>query len=129
VANRKFTILFIGWMLVITISSLFSFSVEGEQRIWFPNMDKVVHFTFHFFIVLLGALASKEHLVNDWPWRKKIRSLLLLSIVYGLLIEFLQWAMPYGRAAEVWDVLANFSGALVGGLLIQKSQSLIDRLK
>ncbi len=128
-AKRKFTILFIGWMVLITSLSLFSFSSEEEDRIWFPNLDKVVHFTFHFVILVLGVLFLNETTSQGWDWKKKIRALFIFSITYGLLIEVLQWLMPFDRSAEVWDVLANLGGATMGGLLIQKNRSLIDRLK
>lgn len=121
--------LFLGWMVLITSLSLFSFSDEGERRIWFPHLDKIVHFTFHVGILVLGALALNETHFQQWSWRKRITLLLVFSISYGLLIELLQWIMPFDRSAEFWDVLANLTGALVGGLLIQSSRSLIDRLK
>lgn len=128
-ANRKFTILFVGWMVLITLLSLFSFSDEGEDRIWFAHMDKVVHFTFHLVILVLGMFSLNEIIKKQWNWRKKIILLLMFSVCYGLLIEGLQWLMPFDRSAEFWDVLANLSGALMGSLLIQMNRTLIDRLK
>lgn len=127
--KRKFTLLFIGWMVFITSLSLFSFSSEGEDEIWFPHLDKVVHFTFHFIIIVLGVLFLNEVVLEKWDSRKKIKSVFTFSISYGLLIELLQWSMPFDRSAEVWDVLANVLGAIMGSLLIQKYRSLIDRLK
>ena len=59
--NYKFTGLFIGWMVVITLSSLFSFPDDGGEG-WFsfPHADKVVHVGFHIGIVVLGILALNE---------------------------------------------------------------------
>ncbi len=125
----KFTILFIGWMVFITSLSLFSFSSEKEDDLWFPHLDKMVHFTFHLMILILGALSLKEMAPKLWNGRNGIAILLLFSVSYGLLIEFLQWVMPFDRSAEFWDVLANLTGAFMGGLLIQKNRSLIERLK
>ncbi|MEO0571155.1 MAG: VanZ family protein [Bacteroidota bacterium] len=127
--KRKFTVFFVGWMVLITSFSLFSFSSEGEDRIWFPHLDKIAHFTFHFGILVLGALAINEMSPKIGDWKRGIAFLFLFSISYGLLIELLQWGMPFGRSAEFWDVLANLTGALVGVLLIQKYRSLIERLK
>ncbi|MEE4247528.1 MAG: hypothetical protein V2I33_19140, partial [Kangiellaceae bacterium] len=64
--KRKFTLLFIGWMVFITSLSLFSFSSEGEEEIWFPHLDKVVHFTFHFIIIVLGMLFLNEVVPEKW---------------------------------------------------------------
>ena len=126
--KRKFTIVFIGWMVLITSLSLFSFSTE-EDKIEFPHLDKIVHFSFHFGILVLGALFLGEVAPQSWDWRKKITFLLLFSLSYGISIELLQWIMPFERSAEFWDVLANLAGAVMGGLLIQSNRSLIDRLK
>lgn len=35
-------------------------------------------------------------------------------LVFGLTIEFLQAAMPFGRQGDPWDVLANVTGIGVG---------------
>ena len=128
--NYKFTGLFIGWMIVITASSLFSFPDDGgEGWFTFAHTDKVVHMAFHFGIVVLGILALNEKFFTAWSWNKKWVSVLLFSIGYGLGIEFLQWAMPFERTAEIWDVFANLGGAVLGVLLTQMSRSLIERLK
>ena len=116
-------------MVLITSLSLFSFSVDTEETIWFPHLDKAVHFTLHLVIVVLGVLFIGETEKNVWQWRKKLVFLLFFSLSYGLTIEFLQWVMPLDRSAEIWDVLANTSGALVGGLLIQTNRSRIEGLK
>jgi VanZ family protein len=116
-------------MVLITSLSLFSFSSESEKKIWFPHLDKCVHFTFHFVLMVLGAFFLKEAVSNSWDWNKRLKTLFVFSLCYGLLIELLQWVMPFDRSAEIWDVLANLAGAVAGGLLIQKNRSLIDRLK
>ena len=61
-----------GWLVLISSLSLFSFSVEGEDKIWFPHLDKVVHAGFHFGIMILGALFLSEVRFKPWEWRKKI---------------------------------------------------------
>jgi VanZ family protein len=35
-------------------------------------------------------------------------------VVFGLTIEFLQAAMPFGRQGDPWDVLANVTGIGIG---------------
>lgn len=112
--------------MLITSLSLFSFSSEGEDRIWFPNLDKIVHAVFHFFLVVLGVLFLKENSHKPLSIGKRVSYIIGFSIGYGVLIELLQSIMPFGRTAEVWDVLANLTGAIMGGLLIQRYRSLID---
>jgi len=35
-------------------------------------------------------------------------------VVFGLMIEFLQATMPFGRQGDPWDVLANVTGIGIG---------------
>lgn len=115
--------------MLITSLSLFSFSDEGESKIWFPHLDKIVHFTFHLGIMVLGYLMLLQSTVSIEDRKRKVQFLLLFSLCYGLLIEGLQWLMPYDRSAEISDVLANSLGAITGGLLIQWRPSLFEGLK
>lgn len=45
-----------------------------------------------------------------WVW-------VLIGIGLSAAVETVQWLGPVGRHASVWDVVANGSGALLGGLL------------
>ncbi len=113
-------------MVLITLLSLFSFPGDGEQKIWFPHLDKLVHAGFHCGIVILGSLSFKK---SGASLNTIFLGIFIFSALYGILIEFLQYVMPYGRAAEIWDVLANLTGASLGVLLIKKYFSRIGKLK
>ena len=115
-----YTILFISWMMLITSFSLFSLPDTTTGFFDFPHRDKVAHFGFHCVIVILGALFIKERQKAHFKINQGIVQIFLFSIVYGIGIEFLQYIMPYDRAAELWDLLANLSGAVFGVLLIKK---------
>ncbi len=114
-------------MVIITLFSLFSFPDEGIGFVRIPYLDKIAHFTFHCFIIVLGTLAIQERPSNHSGKKKPMLGLFLFSVAYGIVIETLQFVMPYGRAAEIWDILANLSGALFGVLLIKKYLSLIEK--
>ncbi len=123
-----YSILFFLWLGGVTFASLFSFSNQTESKIWFPHLDKIIHFSFYFGVVFFGSLALREHskMVNT---KKIVLKLIVFAIFYGLLIEFLQYVMPFNRSAEIWDAVANSSGAIIAGLLIVKCGSLIPQLK
>ena len=116
-------------MVIITLSSLFSFPDDATGGIDIPHMDKMVHFTFHCLLVVFGVLAFKERRGQAFKIGRAIAQFFVFSLVYGIIIEVLQYYMPFDRSAEFWDVLANLSGALVGILLIKKYLSLTDALK
>ena len=118
--NYRFTLLYISWMVLITLLSLFRFSEVDVGEIAFPNLDKIVHFVFYFFAVVLGMYCLAERRGDRFSVKKAWLALVLLSIGYGVLIEGLQWIMPFDREADIWDIVANSLGAVLGGLLIQK---------
>ncbi len=116
-------------MVLITLLSLFSFPQIGQEKILIPNFDKIVHFSFHCGILILGTLFLTERTKLKNDLNPLIFKIFLFSVGYGLVIEFLQYIMPFNRAAEIWDVLANTLGALMGALLIKKYFSLTHKLK
>ncbi len=99
----------ISWTILIAVlclvkfSNLPSFGVSGA--------DKFVHFTFHFVFTILWGFYSWAKL-NEITIAK-IGSVVILSFCYGILIEILQEIFTKTRHADIFDVLANGTGALV----------------
>lgn len=116
-------------MVFVTLLSLFSLSDVGESKNWIPHMDKIVHFTFYSVMVFLGTLFLKEKTKGNFQAIPAIKRMFVFALCYGVFIELLQYIMPFDRAAEIWDVLANTIGGLFGVLLIKKYLSLTTTLK
>jgi len=128
--KHLYTILFISWVVFITFLSLFSFSELGDTSgIKIPHFDKIVHFIFHTVFVVLGCFFLKENKKELFFFKGKVLKMLFFAVLYGLIIEFLQYLMPFHRTAEILDVVANTSGAIFGSLLIKKYLSLNHKLK
>ncbi|WP_339838711.1 VanZ family protein [uncultured Maribacter sp.] len=119
VKNLVYKVLFISWMMFVTFFSLFSFSEVGTSRFNIPHMDKAVHFTFYFVMVLLAFLAKTkgEWLVNGTV--KLLWYIVLLAVLYGILIEVLQHVATEDRHGDPLDAMANTTGAIVGMLLLR----------
>jgi len=117
--------------VLITLLSLFSFSgFDTDTRvIKIPNIDKIAHFIFYLAFVFLGYFSYKEKIKKDFNLNRTIFSIAIVAALYGIVIEILQYIMPFGRAAEILDVLANAIGAVFGSLLIKKYLSLTRKLK
>ncbi len=111
-------------MVFITLLSLFSFSGIDTEGWELPHEDKLVHFVFYFFAVVLGVLCLTERSRERRNSKGLIVPVIVFSIIYGIVVEGLQWIMPFGREADFWDILANSLGAILGGLLIEKYGSL-----
>lgn len=99
--------------------------VRMIPQIKIQNIDKGVHFVFHFVFTLNWYLylgARKSYVF------KILCQALLLSLLYGIAIEICQGTLTTYRSADPFDVIANSIGALAGAatiLLVQKSYKLI----
>lgn len=113
-----FTILFIGWLIVITSLSLFSFSELDTGSVSIPFADKITHFGFYSGFVLLGCLSLWERKQKKITLKKALIVMVLAAIFYGIGIEALQYSITEDRMAEWGDVLANSFGAFAGGLVV-----------
>ena len=81
------------------------------------NLDKYVHVFFHFVFTLLWALFFKKQIKKA----DKLKPLVLsffLSVFFGIGIEILQELCTTTRKADLFDVMANMTGAVLAvGLL------------
>ena len=99
----------IGWTILIAVLCLVKFTDLPSFGV--SGADKYVHFTFHFvFTILWGFyLWSKLNEITI----SKIGRVVFLSFCYGILIEILQETFTKTRHADIFDLLANGTGALV----------------
>jgi len=116
-----YTLLFIGWVVFITMLSLFSFSSMNLDTgsLDIPYADKITHFIFYTVFAFTGCLSFRERTSGSWGLVKTMRMVLVLAIIYGIIIEVLQYTITTDRMAEFGDVLANTLGAFAGIGLIQ----------
>ena len=99
----------IGWTILIAVLCLVKFTDLPSFGV--SSADKYVHFTFHFVFTILWGF---------YLWAKlneitisKIGRVVILSFCYGILIEIFQETFTKTRQADIFDVLANVTGALV----------------
>lgn len=119
IKKHFFTIAFISWMVFVTFSSLFSFSgIDTERYITIPHFDKVVHFVFYFVACVLGVLFIREKTKEEIPSIKAIVVIGIATIIFGIIIEILQYTITVDRTGDFFDGLANSVGSLCGALLM-----------
>ena len=104
----KFTILLA--FLIVLLSLVPSSSIPSSRIFNIPYLDKLVHFSMYAsigFVALMESRCVKNchlfHLI-----------LVLLIFVMSAIIEVLQATVVATRAAEWYDLFANFSGLLAG---------------
>ncbi|MDO6517473.1 VanZ family protein [Zobellia uliginosa] len=115
--NYKYTIALLGWMVFVTVSSLVSFSDSDGVDIDIPNFDKVVHFCFYFGAAFLGVFFIRERTKADVPLKKSVWYAAMVAIVYGIIIEVLQYSLTTDRHGDILDALANSVGAIAGAFI------------
>ena len=103
------------WTFLILYFSLKN--AENIPKFNLRNIDKVVHFTFYFGFVILWYryLVFKESVLLN----NKI-VLVLISIGFGIAIEFAQKYFTTTRQADILDVVANSTGTLIGIFVASK---------
>ncbi len=50
--------------------------------------------------------------------KNNLRVLLIVTIIFGLLLEIFQEILPFGRVFEWGDFIANTAGALIGFFIL-----------
>ena len=103
ISKHKYLIAAAGYTLWLTAVSLTP--LEGIELPSFRMADKIVHFFLYFFFVILWLKAStyfSHHLIY----------LLIIAVIWGIVIEFLQEYFIPTRSGDVYDALANTLGAI-----------------
>ncbi len=101
-ASPKLRLLFIGLAAILCIGITVMSLRQAHPTITVTNADKLAHGA-AYFIFGLAALPALGQMRAVYVWA-------LLS-GYGGAIELVQGAMDMGRKADVFDALANASGA------------------
>jgi VanZ family protein len=101
------------WAIVILVLST-NAGIQLPETILAP--DKLGHF--FAYGTLTWLIMNGLDRVKVAEWKKFLWSAGLPS-VYGILLEFVQWAFFPHRYFEVWDLIANITGAFAAWLLQQ----------
>lgn len=96
------------WAVLVLILSTMP-GIQLPKAIIAP--DKLGHFAVYgiFNWLALKGLASSDNLSR--------RTALMVTLIvtgYGMAMEFVQWGFFPNRFFEVWDMVANFTGAVLG---------------
>ena len=98
-----FWTILIGYLCLDESSDLPSISIN--------NIDKSVHFSFHFVFTILWFFYFICN-VNQINIIKYFAITFFMSLIYGIFIEWAQFYFTTNRKADVYDVIANVLGAI-----------------
>jgi len=77
-----------------------------------PYRDKLFHFGAYFVASFLMMYAWSGSVKKTF--RDGVMYTIMVSVIWGGVIEYLQKAISTGRHFEFFDIIANIIGALVG---------------
>lgn len=102
------------WTFSILILCLASFN--NLPAVALKNVDKYVHFIFHFVFVTLWFMYY--NCKNPKNSIKSILVIFIVSIFFGILIEIAQQDFTTTRKGDISDVFANTTGAFTALIII-----------
>ncbi len=105
ISKHKYKLLAVSytiWLTTISLTPLDGFNLPS-----FSYADKIVHFFLYFFLTVFWLKAYPN------LWNRKL-AFIILVILWGVIIEFLQENFVPGRHGDIFDALANTTGGIVG---------------
>lgn len=110
---KNFWPVFIWAILVFTLSAVPGNSFPEIKSFWdWLGPDKIVHFAFYSvlcFLLLRGFIRYNKSKSLNY-----VVISLVSGIVFGLMIEVMQYYVFKGRDGNVYDFIANVIGCLLG---------------
>lgn len=104
------------WALVILILSTGA-TIQLPETIFSP--DKIGHLIAYCLLCGLILWANKEEQVAS---QKATLWTAIGVSLYGIMLEYVQWAFFPDRFFEVWDMIANITGAAIAVFVDMKRQ-------
>lgn len=107
-----------GLLILLTLIMLFLTLVPmgtlGSSAVW--SYDKLGHFLlFASWTFLLGA-----YLYVNNSYKLNLFTIFFIGVSFGIIIEVLQYILPFHRSAELFDIAFDSLGCLAGVLSLKK---------
>ena len=107
-------IAWIAWSVFLAIAMLLPSDRIPESELL--SHDKIVHLgVFMVYSFIISKAFAPVQTPKDHPV-KVVRNALIISILGGIVLESLQQFIP-GRATDIYDLLANTLGAVLGAVV------------
>jgi VanZ family protein len=93
-------------------------------KVNFSAADKIVHVAIYFILICIWQMffyIKNSHTYN-FKWAIGI---LIVSLFYGIIIEVLQELFTDSRSADVYDVVANLTGSIIGILFFKRIKHIL----
>ncbi len=102
------------WGAVLAVLMLLPQDAFPESKLL--SYDKLAHLGVFFIFSLLVLAGYQLKGKLDGEKNKYRNRALIICLIYGLVLEYLQQFVP-GRMSDIYDLIANFTGALFGAIV------------
>ena len=101
------------WTTLTLYLSLISARAAAEFNVLdFIGFDKLAHLVFYIIFAFLWSMGLRSH-------KKLLKVVLFFSISFGVLMEIFQLYLFNGRSFELYDIIANTLGSIIGVILFK----------
>jgi VanZ family protein len=100
-------------LIIMYLSLAGSETFKKVSFVNIPHIDKIVHFCMYFGFMSVIILENRSSLKSN----RLLFLTALIPLSYGILMEFLQFALTITRSASLYDIAANSTGIFVALLL------------
>lgn len=106
------------WMALIAFLSLMrSGNLPTHNWLSAFHVDKIIHIILYTVLSFLTLYALSKNFSFD---SKYFLYAIIISALFGMVIEIIQSTMNFGRSFELLDILANITGAFVGASIYKR---------
>jgi VanZ family protein len=117
--HNLFKTIAVIWTLLIFYLCLNDAS--GLPTVSIKNIDKIIHFVFYFVFVFLWIKSIKPISIYYFLM------VVLIAIILGISIEFLQEKFTQNRVFDWYDIIANSLGAITSFIIVKSYQSIQNK--
>jgi VanZ family protein len=109
---------FFGYIVLLSLGSLMD--INKAPKFYVVLSDKIIHFVAYFLLSFLFYLMLKTY-----NTRQTLNVAVIMSLIFGIVLELLQMTMTSGRMFDPYDLIANTLGVLVAVLVIKRNEKVI----
>lgn len=113
-SNRFYFYCALIWTCITLYLSLISAREAEKFNVWdIVGIDKLGHVVFYMIFSFLWSMSQRQRNYNK-------KNVLFFAISFGVLMEICQLYLFNGRSFELYDILANIIGSVIGVILFKK---------
>jgi VanZ family protein len=93
-------------------------NLPSSSFLSFKGADKLIHTTLYLVLIILVGKGLLKYFNSSYSRNRIIVIAFLYCLFLGIGIEFIQSVFVAARSGDIFDVLANVTGAFIGALML-----------